>query len=138
MNATWRALAQVRAMMARKVAFDQVGRRPPKNSPSAWPYWPPVIACCRAARPSVAAKRSNAARRASTVAFVQSRGATNSCRRLDEGEDRKSTRVNSSHLGTSYAVFCLKKKKKKIERETSAIQTLGTLRYAHTCYSVDS
>src|SRR5205814_8356501 len=29
------------------------------------------------------------------------------------GQDRKSTRLNSSHLGISYAVFCLKKKKKK-------------------------
>src|SRR5205814_9609840 len=29
--------------------------------------------------------------------------------RLDQsGEDRKSTRLNSSHLGISYAVFCLK------------------------------
>src|SRR5437899_5303760 len=28
--------------------------------------------------------------------------------------DRKSTRLNSSHLGISYAVFCLKKKKNKI------------------------
>src|SRR5258705_7790665 len=28
-------------------------------------------------------------------------------------EDRKSTRLNSSHLGISYAVFCLKKKKTK-------------------------
>src|SRR5262245_63484393 len=27
-------------------------------------------------------------------------------------QDRKSTRLNSSHLGISYAVFCLKKKKK--------------------------
>src|SRR5258705_1533988 len=27
------------------------------------------------------------------------------------GRDRKSTRLNSSHLGISYAVFCLKKKK---------------------------
>src|SRR5438045_5579320 len=27
-------------------------------------------------------------------------------------EDRKSTRLNSSHLGISYAVFCLKKKTK--------------------------
>src|SRR5699024_11967471 len=27
--------------------------------------------------------------------------------------DRKSTRLNSSHVSTSYAVFCLKKKKKK-------------------------
>src|SRR3712207_7865898 len=28
--------------------------------------------------------------------------------------DRKSTRLNSSHANISYAVFCLKKKKKKI------------------------
>src|SRR2546426_3052049 len=31
-------------------------------------------------------------------------------------EDRKSTRLNSSHLVISYAVFCLKKKKKKEEQ----------------------
>src|SRR5262245_65285449 len=30
--------------------------------------------------------------------------------------DRKSTRLNSSHLGISYAVFCLKKKKKQRNR----------------------
>src|SRR5690349_23810313 len=29
------------------------------------------------------------------------------------GPDRKSTRLNSSHVEISYAVFCLKKKKKK-------------------------
>src|SRR5204863_8385174 len=29
------------------------------------------------------------------------------------GRDRKSTRLNSSHIEISYAVFCLKKKKKK-------------------------
>src|SRR5690242_20777607 len=29
------------------------------------------------------------------------------------GLDRKSTRLNSSHMSISYAVFCLKKKKKK-------------------------
>src|SRR6266496_336169 len=29
------------------------------------------------------------------------------------GTDRKSTRLNSSHVEISYAVFCLKKKKKK-------------------------
>src|SRR5690625_6473103 len=28
------------------------------------------------------------------------------------GEDRKSTRLNSSHVAISYAVFCLKKKKR--------------------------
>src|SRR5262245_62933215 len=31
--------------------------------------------------------------------------------------DRKSTRLNSSHLGISYAVFCLKKKTKKKEED---------------------
>src|SRR5436309_10945707 len=30
-----------------------------------------------------------------------------------EARDRKSTRLNSSHVKISYAVFCLKKKKKK-------------------------
>src|SRR5262245_63457064 len=35
------------------------------------------------------------------------------------GSDRKSTRLNSSHLGISYAVFCLKKKKKKKEIKTN-------------------
>src|SRR3712207_7240054 len=31
------------------------------------------------------------------------------------GEDRKSTRLNSSHANISYAVFCLKKKNKIIK-----------------------
>src|SRR5436853_3157395 len=33
-------------------------------------------------------------------------------------EDRKSTRLNSSHLGISYAVFCLKKKKNNQQQHT--------------------
>src|SRR5256885_11658823 len=39
--------------------------------------------------------------------------------RQPEQEDRKSTRLNSSHLVISYAVFCLKKKKKRLEQTTS-------------------
>src|SRR5947199_5818200 len=35
------------------------------------------------------------------------------CRAQRPKRDRKSTRLNSSHLGISYAVFCLKKKKKR-------------------------
>src|SRR5256885_6923309 len=35
------------------------------------------------------------------------------------GPDRKSTRLNSSHLVISYAVFCLKKKKKQNVRSPS-------------------
>src|SRR5215204_7162520 len=34
------------------------------------------------------------------------------CRRRWRARDRKSTRLNSSHTVISYAVFCLKKKKK--------------------------
>src|SRR5947209_10968881 len=37
-------------------------------------------------------------------------------------EDRKSTRLNSSHANTSYAVFCLKKKKAKGQRGSSGIR----------------
>src|SRR5690625_2050680 len=33
-----------------------------------------------------------------------------------QGEDRKSTRLNSSHVAISYAVFCLKKKKRHQKR----------------------
>src|SRR5437868_12356155 len=38
--------------------------------------------------------------------------------------DRKSTRLNSSHVSISYAVFCLKKKKKK---QKSRIVTKGIM-----------
>src|SRR2546427_4645464 len=38
------------------------------------------------------------------------------CERSGTHGDRKSTRLNSSHSQISYAVFCLKKKKKRTER----------------------
>src|SRR5256885_4560766 len=38
------------------------------------------------------------------------------------GTDRKSTRLNSSHLVISYAVFCLKKKKRK-QNSVSRLRT---------------
>src|SRR5438309_4396477 len=37
-------------------------------------------------------------------------------RKLNE-RDRKSTRLNSSHSSISYAVFCLKKKKRAVQQE---------------------
>src|SRR5438094_4069047 len=40
--------------------------------------------------------------------------------RLEECGDRKSTRLNSSHRTTSYAVFCLKKKKPTTRTTTRA------------------
>src|SRR3712207_6925291 len=36
---------------------------------------------------------------------------------LTTGRDRKSTRLNSSHANISYAVFCLKKKKKMMHNK---------------------
>src|SRR2546430_12604756 len=36
-------------------------------------------------------------------------------------QDRKSTRLNSSHSQISYAVFCLKKKKKDIKQQLSCV-----------------
>src|SRR5688572_32124235 len=45
---------------------------------------------------------------------------------LGGDEDRKSTRLNSSHSQISYAVFCLKKKKKKNRNnqcQTMSVQT---------------
>src|SRR3712207_6875987 len=38
-----------------------------------------------------------------------------------QAEDRKSTRLNSSHANISYAVFCLKKKKNKSPNNTCLI-----------------
>src|SRR5205814_8718115 len=48
--------------------------------------------------------------------------------------DRKSTRLNSSHLGISYAVFCLKKK--KIKKTKPVAERPGYNHYApHGCQS---
>src|SRR5439155_14162062 len=44
-------------------------------------------------------------------------GITFVCVTHDQEEDRKSTRLNSSHVAISYAVFCLKKKKRKKSRK---------------------
>src|SRR5690349_23461256 len=42
--------------------------------------------------------------------------------------DRKSTRLNSSHVEISYAVFCLKKKKKKHEHVTNPLDTVRLIK----------
>src|SRR5439155_9301137 len=53
--------------------------------------------------------------------------------------DRKSTRLNSSHVAISYAVFCLKKKKTRrlmgangIEAEYQAMRQLANLHSVYT------
>src|SRR2546426_3881821 len=52
---------------------------------------------------------------ASTITVTAARPLISRLRR-----DRKSTRLNSSHLVISYAVFCLKKKKNNMKEETSS------------------
>src|SRR5256885_12968278 len=48
--------------------------------------------------------------------------------------DRKSTRLNSSHLVISYAVFCLKKKKTKHTRTTSFLpRRPARMLVTHSC-----
>src|SRR5947209_16713759 len=42
--------------------------------------------------------------------------------------DRKSTRLNSSHANISYAVFCLKKKKKKLKNIKIQIRSVERCR----------
>src|SRR2546426_6804251 len=46
-------------------------------------------------------------------------------------QDRKSTRLNSSHLVISYAVFCLKKKKKIISNDALYNNGHSTHNYTH-------
>src|SRR5437667_6397379 len=55
---------------------------------------------------------SNRPRRDRYSTKCRSRGETRS-RSFAARADRKSTRLNSSHITISYAVFCLKKKKRK-------------------------
>src|SRR5690349_22528948 len=65
-------------------------------------------------------------------------GVIDGCSPPDSPPDRKSTRLNSSHVESSYAVFCLKKKKKKkaihkaqTNNQDATLQTIDTLISQH-------
>src|SRR5207302_9312074 len=51
---------------------------------------------------------------------------------IDGVGDRKSTRLNSSHVKISYAVFCLKKKKKKKTKKKKKKKKQNKINYTHT------
>src|SRR3712207_7859584 len=74
---------------------------------------------------STTTRRSAGAREAASRALDSSTG-TSSILRLHSGVrlDRKSTRLNSSHANISYAVFCLKKKNNKHQRQHSFLHFL--------------
>src|SRR5438067_9422307 len=86
-------------------------RRPPRST--LFPYTTLFRSYIRD-RPSDAASRPGASGARSSRAVSAAR--TMVASRSNGGvarPDRKSTRLNSSHVSISYAVFCLKKKKKK-------------------------
>src|SRR5438034_6000985 len=100
-------MKQVRSRDGTTIAYDRLG---------GGGGGPPVILvdgafCSRAFGPMP--KLAPLLARDFTV-FVNDRRA-----RGDSGEDRKSTRLNSSHTVISYAVFCLKKKKGEEERRSA-------------------
>src|SRR2546426_6662675 len=66
-------------------------------------------------------KADTAAKLGATALRVMNEHAPDPAALASAAGDRKSTRLNSSHLVISYAVFCLKKKKKKI-RENKRTQ----------------
>src|SRR5256885_4934199 len=73
--------------------------------------WVPPHAATPPARNAIAAARLTCSTSNPGVSFARSH-AQREPRRSDQ--DRKSTRLNSSHLVISYAVFCLKKKKRYV------------------------
>src|SRR2546430_11052968 len=82
-------------------------RRPPRST--LFPYTT-LFRSCRSSPPPAADRGSRGGRpdrRRRSARPAEARRANGSSR------DRKSTRLNSSHSQISYAVFCLKKKKKK-------------------------
>src|SRR5690349_22171489 len=93
-------------------------RRPPRST--LFPY----TTLFRSARLSFARRATNIAANGGcddqSFGVCRPHGAERVC---DEPcRDRKSTRLNSSHVEISYAVFCLKKKKKKKNRTMCLIK----------------
>src|SRR2546426_2593086 len=83
-------------------------RRPPRST--LFPY----TTLFRSSSPVPSRSRStgSATRRTGCAGRGRSRGSSaNSPQGIGQVGDRKSTRLNSSHLVISYAVFCLKKKR---------------------------
>src|SRR5258705_7054628 len=80
------------------IFFFLMIRRPPRST--LFPYTT-LFRSGASPRRGTRARGAQAARRGALTIPAPSR-----C----DGLDRKSTRLNSSHLGISYAVFCLKKK----------------------------
>src|SRR5256885_9596914 len=91
----------VAAIAFRAGAFGRTARSRRRDS-DRWQFW-----WCRIDAPP----RDAEMKRCSVPGWQPPARSTKRCRlHVDTGKDRKSTRLNSSHLVISYAVFCLNKK----------------------------
>src|SRR3712207_8866167 len=89
-------------------------RRPPRST--LFPYttlFRSVVRAVQDGRPGAGGDRLRAWRQAHDREAQHRREPADRPRLPGHVEDRKSTRLNSSHANISYAVFCLKKKKNK-------------------------
>src|SRR5437660_7394795 len=71
-----------------------------------------ALPICAARRGGPGCHRRRVRRPRRRLARLRRRAADPRVPRRDAPRDRKSTRLNSSHVAISYAVFCLKKKNK--------------------------
>src|SRR3712207_7356372 len=86
-------------------------RRPPRST--LFPY--PTLFRSPRRVPSAECRVPSAESRRRSVMHPQLTAVVDDFESARERLDRKSTRLNSSHANISYAVFCLKKKKKKLK-----------------------
>src|SRR3989442_6962461 len=88
-------------------------RRPPRST--LFPY-------TTLFRSPTTARGSDARRSPASPRIAPDHNAATATRVARTRRDRKSTRLNSSHVRISYAVFCLKKKKKKVSHDGTTKQ----------------
>src|SRR2546429_4405099 len=99
-------------------------RRPPRST--LFPYTTLFRSCANAGRHNWKKREKNRRERTGSLLIGILRIAVGFVVHIRSGKtDRKSTRLNSSHGYISYAVFCLKKKKKKIEEYKLILDTNG-------------
>src|SRR5256885_13219978 len=105
---------RIRSMVLSIMFFFLMIRRPPRST--LFPY--------------TTLFRSDVPRHAARPQGRRGFGRGDGRTRRRAARDRKSTRLNSSHLVISYAVFCLKKKKKTKKLRTAPMTTEPLVRVA--------
>src|SRR5436190_11302703 len=88
-------------------------RRPPRST--LFPYTTLFRSCASVPRAAAVLRAGGPRRQGRSGSSSSHPFSPARCRRRCQAQDRKSTRLNSSHTVISYAVFCLKKKNKATE-----------------------